>query len=172
MLVRQETAEDVAAVRGVVAEAFAGPDGTVPVEVGLLDRLREDSGWLPTYSLVALAGGGEATGAVVGHVVCSRGWVRDHPALGLGPLAVRPAAQGRGVGSALVHAVLGAAEACGETLVALLGEPAFYRRFGFGPGAAQGLAAPDPSWGVHFQSRAFGPAPAGEFVYAAPFAEL
>jgi putative acetyltransferase len=53
--------------------------------------------------------------------------------LGLGPLGVEPGWQRRGVGSALMHAILGGAEACGETLVGLVGDPAYYGRFGFAP---------------------------------------
>ena len=53
--------------------------------------------------------------------------------LALGPLSVRPDRQRQGVGSALMHAVLGAADALGERLVALLGSTAYYPRFGFRP---------------------------------------
>jgi putative acetyltransferase len=51
--------------------------------------------------------------------------------IALGPLAVRPDRQQNGVGSALMHAVLGAADALGEPLAALLSNPAYYQRFGF-----------------------------------------
>lgn len=44
----------------------------------------------------------------------------------LGPLGVAPSHQAAGIGSALVHAVLGAADALDEALVALLGAPAYY----------------------------------------------
>jgi putative acetyltransferase len=101
--------------------------------------------------------------------------VGDFPALGLGPISVLPDRQGRGVGAALMHAVLAAAEATGEALVALLGDPAFYGRFGFVAASELGVAAPDPAWGRHFQGRALSPLPAGvagTFRYAAPFAEL
>ncbi|MGH3926266.1 MAG: GNAT family N-acetyltransferase, partial [Pseudonocardiaceae bacterium] len=100
MLVRREQPGDVETIRGIVAAAFARPDGSgrVPVEVTLLDGLRVDEGWLPLLSLVAEPAGGE----VVGHVVCTRGTVDGSPALGLGPLAVRPDWQRRGVGKALM----------------------------------------------------------------------
>ena len=68
-------------------------------------------------------------------MVCSRGHVDQAPVLALGPLSVRPDRQRGGVGSALMHAVLGAADALGEPLVALIGNPAYYRRFGFRLGA-------------------------------------
>ncbi|MFC5137119.1 GNAT family N-acetyltransferase [Actinomycetospora rhizophila] len=168
MIVRREHPEDVPAVRAVVAAAFQESAGRIPVEVVLLDRLREDGGWIPRFSLVA-----EEDGAVVGHVVATRGDVGDRPGLGIGPVAVRPDRQGRGVGTALLHALLGAAEARDEELVVLLGEPAYYARFGFVPAAEHGVDAPDPAWGRYFQARVFTPAaPRGAFRYAAPFGDL
>ena len=170
MLVRREGPDDVDAVRAVVGAAFPTPDGAAEqVEVGLLDALRADPGWLPAFSLVAV----DPPGEVVGHVVATRGDIDGHPALGLGPLAVRPGRQGRGVATALVHALLGAVEARDEVLVALLGEPAFYGRFGFRPAAEHGVTSPDPAWGRSFQVRALTPdTPRGTFRYAAPFAAL
>ncbi|XVQ83186.1 GNAT family N-acetyltransferase [Microbispora siamensis] len=176
MLIRRENPGDVEAVRAVVAAAFAPyeaarnpdrPDG-LPVEVRLLDELRTDPGWLPELSLVAPA----PDGGIAGHVVCTRAHVGTVPALGLGPLAVHPAHQRQGVGSALVHAVLGAAEALGEPLVALLGSPAYYARFGFEHSETYGVTAPDPGWGEFFQVRVFerpAPPPGGLFAYAKPF---
>ena len=64
---------------------------------------------------------------VIGHVLGTRGHVGQDPVVALGPLAVRPDRQKNGVGSALMHAVLGAADALGEPLVALLGDPAYCR---------------------------------------------
>jgi putative acetyltransferase len=179
MLVRRETPADVAAVRAVTAAAFAGAaysappveaDGA-PGEATLVGWLREDPGWVPELSLVAEDG----DGSVVGHVVCTRGSVGEARALGLGPLSVAPHRQRAGVGSALVHAVLGAADALGEPVVVLLGDPAYYARFGFRPAADLGIEAPDPSWGALFQARplaAWDPSLTGRFTYAAPFARL
>jgi putative acetyltransferase len=173
MLIRREAAGDVEAIGRVHALAFrpGGAEGE-PVEVALVDRLRRSSAWLPHLSLVAVA-----AGEVVGHVVCSRATVgsEDHTVLGLGPIGVRPDRQRRGIGSALMHAVLGAAEACDEPLVGLLGEPAYYRRFGFVPATDLGIEAPDPAWGEYFQVRplwSYGPALRGRFRYAPPFDDL
>lgn len=62
----------------------------------------------------------------------------------LAPLAVAPAAQGRGVGGALVRAGLARLDADGIDLVFVLGDPAYYGRFGFRPARDAGLAAPHP----------------------------
>lgn len=171
MLIRRETAADVPAVTAVTTAAFAKPDTPVPAEVTLLDELRGSAEWVPALSLVAE----DPQGAVVGHVVCSRGWAGDVPALGLGPLSVAPAHQQRGAGLALVHAVLGAADALGEPLVALLGSPAYYGRFGFRTSTAYGITPPDAAWGTYFQVRplsAHEPGMRGGFAYAEPFSRV
>ena len=98
---------------------------------------------------------------------------REHPVLGLGPLGVLPAAQRKGVGTALVHALLAVAEAADQRLVALLGSRDYYRRFGFVPAADLGISSPDPAWGDHFQARHLnGPPVQGAFRYAEPFTRL
>ena len=152
--------------------AFADPatPHVVPVESTLVDALRTTDEWLPALSMVA-----EADGRIVGYVVCSRAWVGAGAALGLGPLAVLPDWQQGGVGSALMHAVLGAADALDEPLVVLLGHIGYYPRFGFRPAEELGVVAPVPAWGAHFQARpmsAYDPAMRGQFRYAGPFNRL
>jgi putative acetyltransferase len=180
MLIRRETPKDIAAIHAVTVAAFAKPDQPSPVEADLVGWLRADEGWIPALSLVAVAGD-----EVIGHVVCTRGWIEppatalvpasESTALGLGPLSVHPDHQRRGVGLALMHAVLGAADALGESLVALLGSQAYYSRFGFEPAGALAIAAPDPQWGNHFQVRAlssYDGTQTGTFRYAEPFSRL
>jgi putative acetyltransferase len=167
---RRAQPADRDAVLAVHRAAFARPDGAEPVEVRLTEALHEDVGFLPHLSLVAVDGD-----AVVGHVICTRGWVEPlgAAALGLGPLGVLPRVQRRGIGSALVHAVLAVAEAADERLVALLGSPVYYGRFDFVPAASLGVAAPDPAWGEHFQERVLrGEPPPGTFRYAEPFGRV
>lgn len=164
MLVRRESPDrpaDARAIRAVTEAAFGRPD-----EADLVDALRASPQWLPHLSLVV-----ESDGRILGHVVCSRGHVGGAAVLGLAPLSVDPPHQGSGVGSALMHAVLAAAEATGESLVGLLGAPAYYRRFGFQAAAGQGVEAPDPAWGEHFQVRVLDATRSirGRFGYAPAF---
>lgn len=177
MIIRRETPADADAIRAVTAAAFRDAEHSappveadgVPGEATLVSWLRADPGWIPELSLVAVD-----DDRVIGHVVATRAAIDGHPALGLGPLSVHPDEQGSGVGSALMQAVLDAAEALGEPIVALLGEPAFYGRFGFVPAASRGIDAPDPEWGDYFQIRpltAYGDE-AGAFEYAAPFSRF
>jgi putative acetyltransferase len=148
--------------------AFAGQaePGAEPVEVALVRALRADAAWLPALSLVAE----DDHGAVVGHVVASSASLPGCSAVGLGPIGVLSDHQGCGVGSALMHAVLGAADALDIAVVVLLGHTGYYPRFGFEPAAGLGIVAPDPTWGEHFQARtltAWTTGSGSEFHYAA-----
>lgn len=175
--IRPEAPGDVEEIGSLVGAAFAGAAhsappvraGGPPGEVDLLEWLREDEGWLPGLSLVA-----ESFGHMVGHVVCTRALVDEAPALALGPLSVHPELQGRGVGTALMHEVLARAEKAGETVVALVGDPAYYRWFGFVPATELGLVSPDDAYGDYFLARSLGPGehPRGRFRFAAPFSRL
>ena len=177
MIIRRELPDDVQAIRSVTADAFRGiahsappvEPGGDPGEAALVSWLREDAGWVPELSLVAVE-----HDQVVGHVLATRAYVDAQPALGLGPLSVLPRRQKAGIGAALMHAVLGAADALGEPLVGLLGNPAYYGRFGFVPAQPIGIAAPDPSWGDYFQVRTLTryQGQAGRFRYCPPFDRL
>lgn len=168
MLIRREAAADAAAIRDVTAAAFARPGQEYPPpEAALVDELRASQAWLPPLSLVATGASG-----LIGHVLCTRGHVGQAPVLALGPLSVRPDCQRRGVGSALMHAVLGAGDALGEPLVALLGSVDYYRRFGFLLSGEYQILPPVPEWRPHFQVRtltAYQPSVRGTFAYAEPF---
>ena len=169
MIVRRERAEDHAASRAVQAAAFAR-DEAEPVEARLLDELRACDGWLPALSWVA-----EVDGRIIGHNICTRGHVDRTPCVGLGPIGVAPDTQRSGIGSALMHAMIGAADAVGEPLIALLGDPGYYSRFGFVRSSDLGIAPPDPDWGPHFQVlplTAWNDSITGSFRYSTPFDEV
>jgi putative acetyltransferase len=171
VIVRREMAQDVGSVEAVTSAAFGIGEGIQePPETRLLRSLRADSGWIPTLSMVAVH-----DERVVGHVACTRGWVGKTAALGLGPISVLPSYQRQGIGQAMMHAIVGAADAAGEPLIALLGDHRFYSRFGFMAASRLGIDAPDPDWGAHFLVRPltdYLPSVTGAFQYAAPFASL
>ena len=163
MIVRRYEVGDRDAVRDIHAEAF-GRD----VEAVLFDALMDDGDAIEPLSFVV-----EVDGRPVGHVVCSRATVGNHGVAALGPIGVLRARQGKGVGSAMVHAVLGAADELELPLVALLGSRAYYGRFGFVPGSELAIEAPEPVWGDDFQVRrlrAYSADVRGQFRYAPAFA--
>jgi putative acetyltransferase len=131
--VRNERPGDAVAVHGVVAAAFKSR-----AEAELVDKLRANGRFV--LSLVAVQGG-----AVAGHVLLTdvimvgRGLVPR--GAGLAPLAVRPTFQRRGIGAMLVRAALERALHLGYGFVCLVGDPAYYQRFGFRPAATLGLAS-------------------------------
>lgn len=131
LTVRDETPADAAGVRAVHEAAFGRP-----VEARILAALRARGA--PYFGLVAVA-----DGAVVGHVAFGPATLQcynaPYPVLALGPMAVRPERQRRGIGSALVRDGLRACLARGHDLVVVLGHPGFYGRFGFRPGRPMGV---------------------------------
>ncbi|MDX2193016.1 MAG: N-acetyltransferase [Gemmatimonadales bacterium] len=132
MIVRDERPADTDAIRRVHLAAFETGE-----EAGLVDRLRGAAA--PRVSLVA-----EADGDIVGHILFSPMTLDAAPALrlmGLAPMAVLPARQRAGVGSALVASGLAACRALGADAVAVLGHAAYYPRFGFLPASRFGLRA-------------------------------
>jgi putative acetyltransferase len=130
IVIRHETAEDVAAVRVVNELAFGQP-----AEADLVDALRR--GCTDALSLVAVDDG------VVGHIlftpVSVDGADRSLAGMGLAPMSVLPDYQRRGVGSALVSRGLEALRERGCPFVVVVGHPEYYPRFGFEPASKHGL---------------------------------
>jgi putative acetyltransferase len=136
LIIRAETVADRESVRAVNELAFGRPS-----EADLVDALRE--GAKPCVSLVA-----EEGGRVVGHIFFSPVAVESGggawAALGLGPMAVLPERQGRGVGSELVRAGLNECPRLGHEVVFVLGHARYYPRFGFTPAAVKGIECEFP----------------------------
>jgi predicted N-acetyltransferase YhbS len=164
VVIRDEQPADADAIGRITVAAFAGAAYGHHGEAGIVEALRADGAL--TVSLVAVRGG-----EAVGHVAFSPvsiagaagGWY------GLGPVSVDPAHQRQGIGQALIRAGLdrlGALDAAG---CVLLGDPDYYRRFGFASDPALYYAnAPAP----YFQRLILkGAAPRGEAVFHPAFGE-
>ncbi|MEU4214801.1 N-acetyltransferase [Actinoplanes sp. NPDC026623] len=157
--VRAERADDVPGVRGVLLAAF-GTDA----EARLVETLRPGHAWLPDLCVVA-----EENGAVVAFALLSRIMVGGERGLALGPVGVLPDLQKRGLGSAVIREGLRRATAAGERLVLVLGDPAYYGRFGFVPAAPFGITSEWSSFGDAWQVLALNPV---EARYPAPWRNL
>ncbi len=136
--IRRERPGERDAVGHVIRAAFGGEGERVAaLESALRSR---------TCGRDALAFVAEAAGDVVGQVLITRSWLdapRELVEVGvLSPLSVAPSHQGRRVGTALVRAALAAAADLGLPAVFLEGDPGYYPRLGFVPGAARGFTAP------------------------------
>ncbi len=152
-LIRPERAGDAAAVRRVLAAAFGQDD-----EADLVERLRP----------IARAFVAEIEGEVAGHVMTSP--MRGPRAAGLAPLAVAAPFRRRGVGAALVERAIAAAREDGMAGVFVLGDPAYYGRFGFAAETAAPFACRYA--GPHLMALELEPgalAAGGPLDYAAPF---
>lgn len=158
---RPERPGDAGAIRTLLAAAFGRA-----AEAELVDALRAAHA-LDT-ALVA-----EQDGRIVGHVALSPVSVQGAympGILGLAPLAVHPDHQRQGIGARLVEAALAAARAGGGKVVVVLGDPAYYRRFGFRPAADMGLTCPWPGTEAAFQALILAsPWPRGLVRYHAAF---
>lgn len=178
MIIRREGTQDRDEIYAVTAAAFRGVEHSAPPvdasgdpgEATLVSWLRDSEAWIPQLSLVAV----DDSGKLIGHGLATRAYLDAAPALGLGPLSVDPEHQSTGVGSALMHAIVGAAEAMDEVLIGLLGSPDYYSKFGFRSASMFAVDAPDPQWGDYFQVRTLGAydGQSGTFAYAEPFNRL
>lgn len=162
MEIRPESPADAEAVSILVEAAFANADHSDGTEAAIVGRLRE-AGAL-AVSLVAADHIG-----IIGHVALSPVTIdgADPGWLGLGPIAVKPDRQGQGVGSALMREALDRAKALGAKGCVVLGEPAYYGRFGFIADPRLRYPGPPPEY---FQALAFGEeVPSGDVAYHRAF---
>jgi predicted N-acetyltransferase YhbS len=105
------------------------------------ERLRQDRLPADGLSFSAKLGNGRLVGTLrLWHVSLGE----NNPALLLGPLAVHPSHQKRGVGSVLMREAIEQAAALGHRAVVLMGDEPYYRRFGFSKALAANLQMPGP----------------------------
>jgi putative acetyltransferase len=157
--VRDEQPADLAAIRAVNDAAF-----DQPLEGRIVDALR-------AHGAVRLSLVAEVDGQVVGHILFSPVTSAQAEGLGLGPMAVTPAQQRRGVGGALIDAALVRLRAAGCPFVVVLGH--HDSRFGFVPASRHGLRCewdvPDDAFMVHVLDPAATAAVSGLLRYRPEF---
>ena len=163
---RHETPDDIAAIEAVTVAAFADAPHTSHTEQFIVRALRA-AGEL-TLSIVV-----EERGQVVGHVALSPVTITDDYGrkaqgwYGLGPLSVLPQRQRQGIGSRLMEQALTELRAMQAAGCVLLGDPAYYARFGFQ--AHAGLQLPGVPPGYFMALALHGPVPEGVAHYSDAF---
>jgi putative acetyltransferase len=162
--IRAETPTDLPAIREINEQAFGQK-----LEADLVDAIRASDRFVPELSLVA-----EEEDELVGHVLLSYVDLEpgSHKILQLGPLAVMPRRQRRGVGTALMTEALRVSEERGEPMVMIEGSPAYYGRFGFRRSQELGIEPPprvEPKYFMVCTLRAYDPALRGRAVYSEAF---
>ncbi|NMF99745.2 N-acetyltransferase [Aromatoleum toluolicum] len=140
-MIRPETALDEEAIEQVTRRAFLSHPYSHQTEQFIIRALRADHAL--SVSLVA-----EEAGRVVGHIALSPVSVSDGAAgwYGLGPISVEPERQGRGIGRALMERGLAELRRIGANGCVLVGDSAFYTRFGFASNPALVLEGVPPEY--------------------------
>lgn len=164
MNIRPELATDAKTISALLKRAFSGHAHSSGTESAIVAALRAQSAL--SVSLVA-----EVKGRIVGHVAFSPVTVGDGAPhwYGLGPLAVEPRYQRLGIGSSLVQAGLGQLRQRSAAGCVVLGDPAFYGRFGFL--AHSGITYPGPPPEYFMALVLSGPMALGEVRYHDAFSD-
>jgi len=130
MLIRRESIPDIKGIRALNDLVFQGPaEGTI------VDAIRDSCA--DALSLVAVEGD-----QIIGHIFFSpvmMDGMKGTEAMGLGPMAVRPEYQRKGIGKALITQGLNELKASGCAVVVVLGHAEYYPKFGFSPAIRYGL---------------------------------
>jgi putative acetyltransferase len=159
--IHPERPADHSSIKRINDEAFGGT-----IESAIVAAIRASDRFVPELSLVAVS-----EGVAVGHVISSYiDLVPDTKrVLIVGPLAVLPTQQRRGIGTALMQETIRIADERGEPLLLLEGNPAYYGRFGFTRADEQGIEPPPEAHGPQYFMvrllRAHEPAIRGRAVY-------
>jgi putative acetyltransferase len=162
MNITLERPGDTTAIHHLIQSAFRRAPHTSGTEARIVDALRAEGAL--TVSLIAVDGSeilGHAAFSPITIPGASEGW------LGLGPVSVAPERQGEGIGKALISAGLQRLRTAGAPGCVVLGDPAYYGRFGFtyDPELTYGRVRPG-----YFQRLVFnGPDPKGEVRYHTGF---
>lgn len=160
MLIRDETVGDIPAISRLVTKAFLTLAQSSGTEAAIVERLRAEGALI--LSLVA-----EAEGELIGHLAASAARIgtQDGWAL-IGPLAVLPSLHRQGIGTALMGEALRRLRSSFRG-AALVGDPAYYRRFGFRtfPGFGVAGCPPEVVQALPFD----GTEPRGELIHHPAF---
>ena len=130
LIIRQEKPFEYRDIYNLVKDAFQTAKVADRKEQDYVDKLRASGNYIPELALVA-----EEDGKLVGHIMLTKTYIigvgSKFDVLLLAPLSVALQYRNRGIGSKLVEKSLELAKNMGYTAVFVVGDPAFYGRFGF-----------------------------------------
>ena len=130
MVIRRERPEEFPQIYDLVKVAFQTAKVSNGKEQDFVNQLRSGGNYIPELALVA-----EETGKLVGHIVLTKAHIvngtNKFEVLYLAPISVVLAYRNKGIGSALMKESFKLAKEMGYTSVLLVGDPAYYHRFGF-----------------------------------------
>lgn len=162
-VIRDELPTDADVIRLLTTQAFRDAPHSSGTEAAIIEALR--AARCLTVSLVAET----QDDGVIGHVAFSPITVDGVTAdwYGLGPVAVCPDRRKQGIGAALIETGLDRLRALGASGCVVLGDPAYYRRFGFASDPALTYADVPAEY---FQRLVFrGPSVTGKVAYHPAF---
>ncbi len=170
MIIRPEKKTDYKAIHKVNELAFGGR-----AEADLVDDLRKTDSFIPELSLVAIQ-----NHKVIGHILFSQIGIKSKrritSALALGPMAVHPQFQNKGVGTKLVVKGFEDCRRLGHSIVVVIGHPGYYPKFGFLPARDRGLevsfSVPDEAFMVLELIPGALKAAQGVIIYPPPFQKM
>ena len=126
IIIRKETKSDIDAIAEITKAAFQNNPHSNQTEQFIINALLNANSL--TVSLVA-----EINGNVVGHIAFSPVTISDGSSdwYGLGPISVLPELQKQGIGKSLIREGIASLKTLGAKGCMLVGDPGYYKRFGF-----------------------------------------
>jgi len=162
--VRLSRDADAALILDVVEDAFSAPDHDADEEIDIVRRT-----WVACHPPRLLELVADDSLIVVGHVMAAPGDLGGQEVLGVAPLCVASERQDEGIGSALMEGIIDHATERGWPLLLVLGDAAYYERFGFEAAWPLHITYPPAGWqSPHFMARrlpGYDPGLRGEFRY-------
>lgn len=152
LTIRAEQPADYRQVEALTREAFWNVYQPGCVEHYLVHTMRKADAFLPALDLVAVADGN-----LVGHIMYAKTEIvssarERYPVVTFGPLSVLPAWQNKGVGTRLIAESSARAAGLGLSAILILGDPAYYARFGFRPAEDYGIRNADGRYAAALQA--------------------
>lgn len=130
MIIRKEAENDFSQIYDLVKIAFQTAKVSNGKEQDFVNQLRSGNNYIPELALVA-----EENDRLIGHIMLTKTYIVNgdnrFEALLLAPISVVLEYRNRGIGAKLINESFRLAKEMGYTSVFLVGDPAYYHRFGF-----------------------------------------